>query len=252
MNNEDIALDHLEQGRFMEAVSVWRDFAAEGGYLDGSSDTSWGLPARLLEARLIYLSMLKQDEVFQAFVDRYRTWLLDQTAQIATSTELSLERFALPDSMRVGHPEIDRDHEVLFAYANDIRDALRQDDRVQATKLADGLIDEIVDHFKREEKVLIEVGYPDADTHAQYHGVLLSKAEEVRKVLFGLLSGWLSVRRHLRHADFVPGQRSSRGRLGLQGVLQGQGGRARSSNGKLCAFAIHTTVSDPFHVMQDL
>lgn len=188
MNNENIALHHLEQGRFMEAVSVWRDFAAEKGYLGGSLDTSWGLPARLLEARLIYLSMLKQDEAFQAFVDRYRAWLLDQTAQIATPTELSLERFALPDSMRVGHPEIDRDHETLFAYANDIRDALRRDDRVQAAKLADGLIDEIIDHFKREERVLIEVGYPDADTHAHYHGILLSKAEEVRKVLFGLLS----------------------------------------------------------------
>lgn len=188
MSNENIALDHLEQGRFMEAVSVWRDFAVEKGYWGSSMDTPWSLPARLLEARLIYLSMLKQDEVFKAVVDRYRAWLLDQTAHIATPTELSLERLSLPDSMRVGHPEIDDDHETLFAFANDIRDALRNDDRVQAAKLADGLIDEIIDHFKREEKVLFEVGYPDAETHAQYHSILLSKAEEVRKVLFGLLS----------------------------------------------------------------
>lgn len=188
MDNENIALDHLEQGRFMEAVSVWREFATEKGFLRGALDTSWGLSARLLEARLIYLSMLKQDEVFKAVVDRYRAWLLDQTAHIATPTELSLERLVLPDSMRVGHPEIDRDHEALFAFANDIRDALRQDDRIQAAKLADDLIDEIIDHFKREEKVLIEVGYPDAETHAQYHSILLSKAAEVRKVLFELLS----------------------------------------------------------------
>ncbi len=189
MNNEGIALDHLEQGRFMEAVYAWRDFAVEKGYLGGSLDASCSLSVRVLEARLIYLSMLRQDDVFQALVDRYREWLLDQTAHIETPTELSLERFALPDSMRVGHPEIDRDHETLFAYANDIRDALRLDDRIQAAKLADVLIDEIIDHFKREEMLLIEAGYPDADTHANYHEVLRSKAEEVRNTLFGLLSG---------------------------------------------------------------
>lgn len=188
MTDEDSVFDHVEHGRFTEAVSAWRDFAARKGYFGGSSDTSWGLSARLLEARLIYLSMFKHDEVFKAFVDRYRAWILDQTAHIATSTELSLERFALPDSMLVGHPEIDRDHKILFARANDIRDALRLNDHVRAAQLADNLINEIIDHFEREERVLFEAGYPDADIHAQYHSILRSKAEEVRTVLFGLLS----------------------------------------------------------------
>ena len=188
MINESDVIDHMEKGHFLEAVSTWRELATEKGYFGGSAKTSWALSARLLEARLIYLSMFKQDEVFRDFVDRYRAWLLDQVAHIATPTELSMERFALPPSMRVGHPDIDRDHETLFAMANDIRDALRRDDRDQAATLADGLIDEVIEHFNREEKVLIEVGFPDAKTHAKYHGVLRSKAEEMRKVLFGLLS----------------------------------------------------------------
>lgn len=187
MTDEDSVFDHVEHGRFTEAVSAWRHFAVSKGYFGGSSDTSWCLSARLLEARLIYLSMFKHDEVFQAYVDGYRAWLLEQTAQIATSSELSMERFALPDSMLVGHPVIDRDHKILFSRANDIRNALRLEDRVRATQLADGLIDEIIRHFEREEKVLLEEGYPDAVTHAQYHGLLIAKAEDVRKVLFGLL-----------------------------------------------------------------
>lgn len=187
MINEGIVLEHLEQGRYMKAVSAWRDLATKKGYFGGTSGSPWVLSARLLEARLIYLSMFKQDDVFQSFVDRYRTWLLGQAALIAAPTELSLERFSLPDNMRVGHPEIDCDHETLFDRANDIRDALRQDDRVQAAALADSLLDEILDHFDREDLVLFEAGYPDAETHAQYHGILRSKMEEVRIVLLGLL-----------------------------------------------------------------
>ena len=188
MINESDVIDHMEKGRFLEAVSIWRELATEKGYFGNSGNTSWALSARLLEARLIYLSMFKHDDEFCEFVDSYRAWLLDQVAHIATPTELSLERFALPASMRVGHPEIDRDHETLFALANDIRDALRRDDRDQAATLADGLIDEVIEHFNREERVLIEVGFPDAKIHTKYHGVLRSKAEEVRKVLFRLLS----------------------------------------------------------------
>jgi hemerythrin len=187
MNSEDEILRLLQQERYMEAVSGWRELAKDKGYFGENINLNIGLSARLLEARLLYLSMFRLDKKIEDIVDRFRLWLLDQTAHIYTGTTISLERLALPDSMRVGHPEIDRDHENLFIRANDIRDSLRNDDRSRAAQLADGLIDEILAHFDREEKVLFQSGYPEAATHKDYHSILRSKAEQVRRLLLSML-----------------------------------------------------------------
>ena len=188
MNTENGVLECIKHGDFHQAVSDWRDLAAQKGYFGRNTTAPWGLSARLLEARLIYLSMFKQDAEFQEFVDQYRAWLLVQATQVTTPMVLSMERIELPDSMRVGHPVIDGDHENLFAHANDIRNALRDGDHRQAASLADRLIDEILAHFAREEQVLMDVGYPESEEHIQYHTILKAKAEEVRKVLLRMLN----------------------------------------------------------------
>lgn len=187
MATEDEILHDLRQGHFTSAVTAWRNHALEKGYFGTDIDPAWGLAARLLEARLIYLSLQRPVEKLDDLIERYRRWLLDQVARVFPATEISTERLALPDTMRVGHPEIDADHTALFDRANHIRDALRAGDRARAADLAHGLVDEILAHFAREEQVLFREGYPDARAHALYHTILRSKAEEIRQVLLGML-----------------------------------------------------------------
>ncbi len=171
---------------FEDAVAIWREVTPL--YADATaindSRLSWNLSARTLEARILYLSLfMPDDERIDDALKRYRAWLMEQVTAITDWTEIGAAPFTLPDNMFVGHDVIDRDHTTLFIMANKVRDALRQHDTKRAGAIASELIDEILDHFDREEAILLEAGYPDAVEHAQYHDQLRQKAGQLQGVI---------------------------------------------------------------------
>ncbi|MCF8468362.1 MAG: hemerythrin domain-containing protein [Sneathiella sp.] len=86
------------------------------------------------------------------------------------------------ETFELGVPEVDADHRELLAIMKKIEslaDAGAFDD---CGPLLDELIDFSVAHFAREEEMLVEVGYPNADIHKEYHGRLLDRARSVKDI----------------------------------------------------------------------
>ncbi len=149
-----------------------------------------GTPAPgTLEARLIYLSLSHADNTIADALERYRQWLLKQKSKIVQWSEIGAAPLSLPDHLHVGHPQIDKDHQILFHYANQVREALRQEDLDKAMIIALEMVDEILAHFEREEKILKDANYPDLENHCKYHKHLKSKSPALRKELSNLAKG---------------------------------------------------------------
>ncbi|OHC64556.1 MAG: hypothetical protein A2045_06180 [Rhodocyclales bacterium GWA2_65_20] len=139
----------------------------------------------------------------------------------------------------VGHEDIDRQHQQLFAIANELYDAVRERSDVSAESLENALKKLCAytrQHFEEEERLLQAARYPDFDRHKKSHDLLLGKVEEFEarfrsgeaeiatELLPFLVGEWLShhiafedmqyapyLNRHLRHerACFRPsGSRS--------------------------------------------
>lgn len=189
MSSEKEVLTAIYNGEFEEAVSLWRRLSLEKEHAIGHTMPSLHTAARLLEARLIYRTMMFQDDMLVGALNRFRRWLLEQKTTITNWTEIGSEQLVLPDNMRVGQKEIDQDHETLFGGANDIRDALRQGDTQHVVEMAEQLVDEMLAHFDREERVLKRTGHPDAESHAKYHSHLRTRVPQIQGVLEGLAKG---------------------------------------------------------------
>ncbi|MDD2770296.1 MAG: diguanylate cyclase [Methylococcus sp.] len=79
-----------------------------------------------------------------------------------------------------GHPKIDEQHQALFRRINDLLASTVADcppDRVIA--VLDSLIAEVVRHFRDEEAVLQEIGFPGLTRHAAIHRQLADRATEL-------------------------------------------------------------------------
>jgi diguanylate cyclase (GGDEF)-like protein/hemerythrin-like metal-binding protein/PAS domain S-box-containing protein len=84
------------------------------------------------------------------------------------------------DPYACGHPLIDAQHRALFDQANDLLAAMLSGcsaDRI-ATSI-DALGDDIVQHFRDEEAVLAECGFPGAAAHSAIHRELVDRVVAV-------------------------------------------------------------------------
>ncbi|HIJ43941.1 MAG: hemerythrin domain-containing protein [Rhodospirillales bacterium] len=93
-----------------------------------------------------------------------------------------MKKLEMLPSWRIGHPVIDADHGKLIAITNDIFDTIEDLDFELCEELLKSFVELARDHFRREERILIEIKFPGAQTHIQYHQGLLEKAEETRKL----------------------------------------------------------------------
>jgi hemerythrin len=69
-------------------------------------------------------------------------------------------------AFEIGRPAIDRQHEKLFAIAADM---VSDRDQVRAMRTLAALSEYVIVHFRDEEKLLEEVGYPGLPEHKQLH-----------------------------------------------------------------------------------
>ena len=121
------------------------------------------------------------------------------------------------DAYECGNEMIDEQHRELFDRANKLIDAVcalpAQPARVQGAFT--NLLEHIKRHFRDEEALLLQVGYPKQESHARTHAHLLRRAIELKaaadagKATFGDVVELLAhdiVARHLftADADFFP------------------------------------------------
>lgn len=100
--------------------------------------------------------------------------------------------------------ELDQQHKWLVDIINQLYDA-KQDKKDQEVlgKVLDELVDYTKTHFKKEEKLMKDYGYPDYTAHKSEHDSLTKKALDMRKKYYSgeanmtikigfLLKNWLS------------------------------------------------------------
>jgi hemerythrin-like metal-binding protein len=73
-------------------------------------------------------------------------------------------------SLETGVAEVDDDHRTLVRLINDLDEMLSQGgDPARMGVVIDDLVDYAENHFRREEDLLVKLGYPDAVDHAECH-----------------------------------------------------------------------------------
>lgn len=90
--------------------------------------------------------------------------------------------------MSVGNDFVDNDHRYLLCLVNTVELALKQQEGYEDLRLAlDQLVDYTHEHFAREEKLQIKVGYPEYANHKIQHQEILENVERLRQEMLDLV-----------------------------------------------------------------
>ncbi|MDD5247452.1 MAG: bacteriohemerythrin [Rhodocyclaceae bacterium] len=92
----------------------------------------------------------------------------------------SADFFVWTEAMSVGNPVLDLDHQRLIAIINRLWVAENGGNRQVIEFVLDDLVHYTESHFKREEEMLVQGGYPDCDRHARIHQNICRRLEEIR------------------------------------------------------------------------
>ena len=86
------------------------------------------------------------------------------------------------DDLRVGHEEIDRQHESLFEIVNRLHDAMRAGtSRQEQGNILAFLRTYTVEHFEMEETLMRDTAYPDLDSHKALHDNLVQQVNDLEQ-----------------------------------------------------------------------
>ena len=72
-------------------------------------------------------------------------------------------------TLSVGVPALDEQHRELFRRVDRLLDAVLRRDRSEAGRLLGWLRGYVTEHFAEEERLMAELGYPDAERHVEEH-----------------------------------------------------------------------------------
>jgi methyl-accepting chemotaxis protein len=84
-------------------------------------------------------------------------------------------------ALAVGHEGIDAQHQELFRRIGQLLGALEQGNAAETTRLLEFLGTYVVDHFGMEERVMAEVGYPEAKMHLAAHARFIRDYQELAR-----------------------------------------------------------------------
>jgi len=121
------------------------------------------------------------------------------------------------ESLAVGIPEIDQQHQELFLRLERLLRGIVGGDRAEVGRLLEFLGDYVVNHFGAEERWMIQSGYPDYSRHkAEHdrflHDYLSMQVEFEQKgptVLMGMrVNNWVAdwLRQHIVGVDVALGR----------------------------------------------
>lgn len=124
---------------------------------------------------------------------------------------MSLLRWS--DNYLVGHEQVDTEHRYLFALINEFHDAfMERHSRADLDRLLNRLVEYTERHFRHEEAMMREAGYPDLARHAAIHESLVeqifrlaekfsNRAINPTRETFAFLDTWLT--EHIRVEDMA-------------------------------------------------
>jgi hemerythrin len=84
------------------------------------------------------------------------------------------------DRYLLGHAEIDAQHRKLFELVNHFDDVIQMDMADELGRIVDDLVAGAVAHFKFEEAVLEQIGFPDRSGHSKMHEELIGQLRQTR------------------------------------------------------------------------
>lgn len=84
------------------------------------------------------------------------------------------------DSYRLGHPDIDAQHQMLFNMVNRL---LAATEKAGLTEAIANLFEYTQEHFTREETIMRAIAYPHTEAHVAQHTTLLSKLDNVAELI---------------------------------------------------------------------
>ena len=115
------------------------------------------------------------------------------------------------ESLSVNIDEIDQQHRWLIKTIAKLESSMRQgNSKAVLWEIFDELTNFWTIHFKAEEKVMVEVGYPDTENHLAEHKNFIRKIDAFKEAfqedeigltveMMNFLSDW--VYKHIKHMD---------------------------------------------------
>ena len=86
------------------------------------------------------------------------------------------------DDLKIGEPEIDKEHWGLFALINDLHDKITDGvSEASVSSTLDALSAYVEVHFEHEERLMAESKYPDLETHKKAHKALEERVSSLIK-----------------------------------------------------------------------
>lgn len=101
-------------------------------------------------------------------------------APAESSKRTSMAKFELLETFITGHPVIDAEHRQIATAINDVSDAVDAGAYDQCAILLDDFLQICENHFKSEEALLAEIGYPGLKDHVIFHQELILQAKAVK------------------------------------------------------------------------
>ena len=89
-------------------------------------------------------------------------------------------KIELLETFITGHPVIDAEHWKIVESINAVSRAVRAGQYERCAALLDDFLTICIDHFRAEEQLLEELGYPGVKDHAAFHSELVLKAKAVK------------------------------------------------------------------------
>ncbi len=83
--------------------------------------------------------------------------------------------FIWRDSYFIDHAEIDAEHQQLFRLVNDFFEA---SEKIRKTECATRLLQYTCEHFRHEEMLMQDIGYPAMPAHVEQHHLLIGRLHE--------------------------------------------------------------------------
>jgi|GEM_PF-434919 hemerythrin-like metal-binding protein len=124
-----------------------------------------------------------------------------------------MHRFEFKSELETGNPDIDSQHQTLFAMANEVLYSRELEQSPERFHLGVSLfVSYLEDHFAAEELAMLEQGYAIRRSHIRFHDYIRQEAraivarlsngkafKEIKSSVYILLEAWILF--HVRHAD---------------------------------------------------
>jgi len=85
----------------------------------------------------------------------------------------------LGGGLKIGHPEIDREHEEIAGLLGEWRSRLATADRERDALNAAVFRQRLAEHFDNEIAIMAEAGFPGVDNHRKFHSDALARVDAI-------------------------------------------------------------------------